>query len=56
MDEYVADEKEAADLFDEVAVPLSEKIVVSYTLQNFPKEYDVVKQIIFNERKLLSYF
>ena len=55
MDEYLADMKEAADSLEELDVPLPEKILVAYILKNLPPEYDMVKQIIMNERKLPSY-
>ena len=55
MDECLADMKEATDSLKELGVPLPEKILVAYTLKNLPPEYDMVKQIIMNERKLPSY-
>ena len=55
MDEYLADMKEAADSPNELDVPLPKKILVVYMLKNLPLEYDMVKQIIMNERKLPSY-
>jgi hypothetical protein len=39
---------------EEVNVGLHEKIIVYYTLKNLPKEYDMIKQVILNKRKLPS--
>lgn len=55
IDEYLTDMKEAADLLEDVDVPLPEAIVVYYTLQNLLKEYNVTKQIIYDEKKLPTY-
>ena len=55
MDEYLPDMKEVVDSLDELDVPLPEKILVAYMLKNLLPEYDMVKQIIMNERKLPSY-
>ena len=55
MDEYLADIKEAVDLVEELDVPLPKRILVAYTLKNLLPKYDMVKQIIMNERKLPSY-
>lgn len=55
MDENLMDMKDAADLLDKVRVPLPEEVMTYYTLKNLPKEFDVTKQLILNERKLLSY-
>ena len=55
MDEYLDDMKEAADSLEELDVLLPHKILVAYTLKNLPPEYDTVKHIIMNERKLPSY-
>ena len=55
MDEYLADMKEAADLLEELDVLLPKKILVAYTLKNLLPKYDMVKQIIMNEKKLPSY-
>jgi hypothetical protein len=55
MDEYLADVKEAADQMEEVDVGLPEKVIVYHTLKNLPKEYDMIKQVILNERKPPSY-
>lgn len=52
MDEYLTDMKDTADLLDKVGVPLPEEVVTYNTLQNLPKDSDVTKQMILNERKL----
>lgn len=52
MDEYLTDMKDTADLLDKVGVPLPEEVVTYNTLQNLPKDFDVTKQMILNERKL----
>ena len=47
--------KEATNSLEELDVPLLEKIFVAYMLKNLLPKYDMVKQIIMNERKLPSY-
>jgi hypothetical protein len=55
MDEYLADIKEAADQMEEVDVGLPAKVVNYHTLKNLPSEFDMIKQVILNERKPSTY-
>ena len=55
MDEYLMDIMEAANLLKEVELPLLESIVCYYIKNNLPKEYEVIKQMIFNDRVMPSH-
>lgn len=55
MDEYLTDMKDAVDLLNKVGIFLLEEVVTYYTLKNLPREFDVTKHMILNERKLSSY-
>lgn len=54
MDDYLINMKETANTLEDVNVPLLEDIVVWVMIKNLPKEYDVIKSMILNE-KLPSY-
>jgi hypothetical protein len=43
MDDYLTDMKEAADMLEELGILLPEPIVVYYTVDNLPKEYNIQK-------------
>jgi hypothetical protein len=47
--------KEVIDLLEEVDVMLLEVVIMYYTIQNFPKEYEVFKHMLFNTRQLPPY-
>ena len=55
MDEYLMDMKEAVDLLEEVGFLLRESIVCYYIMNNLSKEYEVIKQMILNNKTLPLY-
>ena len=55
MDAYLADIKEAIDQMEEVDVGLLGEVIVYHTLKNLPSKFDMIKQVIFNERKPPTY-
>jgi hypothetical protein len=55
MDDYLTNIKEAADMLEELGIPLPEPIVVYYIVDNLPKEYDIQKQMILSRDNLPGY-
>lgn len=55
MDEYFMDMKDVVDFFNKVGIFFLEEVVIYYILKNLFREFDVIKYMIFNERKLLFY-
>ena len=56
IDEYLIDMKEAADLLEKVGFSLLESIVCYYIVNNLLKEYEVINQMIFNDKQCFSYW
>ena len=55
MDEYLMDLKEAAVLLEEVVLPLPKFVVCYYIGNNLSKEYEVIKQMILNDKTMPLY-
>lgn len=47
--------KEVIDLLEEVDVILPEDIIMYYTIQNLPKEYEMFKHTLLNTQQLPPY-
>lgn len=50
MEEYLVEMKEIVDSLEDANVALPEDIVVLIAVKNLPKEYDITKQMILNEK------
>ena len=55
MNEYLMDLKEAIDLLEEVGLLLPESIVCYYIVNYLLKEYEVIKQMILNDKTMPLY-
>lgn len=55
MDAHLTEDKEIANLLEEVDVTIPEDIIVYYTLKNLPKEYEIFKRMQIAAQKLPTY-